>query len=54
MTEDCAICGSETREEEIDPEKKERLMKDSDHLEGEEIHKVVCENCGHTAYVRKN
>lgn len=54
MPIECAICGGETKEQEIEEEKKDRLMKDNEHLENEEIHKVVCDNCGHTAYVRSD
>ncbi|MDY6770820.1 MAG: hypothetical protein SV186_02555 [Candidatus Nanohaloarchaea archaeon] len=51
--DECAICGGEVEEEEIEPEKLERLQEDNEHLEGEDIHKLVCQECGHTAYVRR-
>jgi len=55
MTEhECSICGGDLEEEDIDPEKAERLKKDNKHLKGADIHKLVCQQCGHTAYVTRD
>ncbi|MDY6777983.1 MAG: hypothetical protein SVU32_04905 [Candidatus Nanohaloarchaea archaeon] len=51
---ECVICGGDVEEADIEPDKVERLKEDNKHLEGEEIHKLVCQECGHTSYVRKD
>jgi len=50
---ECPICGEEAVEEPIEEDKLERLQ-EHEHLEGREIVKLVCGDCGHTAYVSKD
>jgi rubrerythrin len=50
----CTICGEELEEKEIEDDKVKRLKKNNKHLGGEDIHKLVCTECGHTAYVIKD
>lgn len=54
VEQECSICGGELEEAEIDDEKADRLKKDNKHLEGADIHKLVCQQCGHTAYVTRD
>lgn len=49
---ECLLCGGEMEEEQIEDDKIDRLKEDNQHLEGEDVHKLVCADCGHTAYVR--
>lgn len=46
----CPICGNELEREEIKKDKKKRLKEGSKHLEGKELHKLVCHECGHVSY----
>ncbi|MCJ7450756.1 MAG: hypothetical protein MUP58_03385 [Candidatus Nanohaloarchaeota archaeon QJJ-9] len=50
----CPICGNELERGKIEKEKQERLKKDSDHLEGKDLHKLVCHECGHISYEFEN
>ena len=50
----CAVCNGKTEREEIERAKKQRLLDADKSLEGADLHKRVCEECGHIAYIRDN
>lgn len=49
--ENCALCGGEMVEEEIEEEREEKLRENSD-LDGDDVHALVCQDCGHVSYRR--
>ena len=50
----CAVCNGKTEREEIEKAKKQRLLDADKSLEGADLHKRVCKECGHIAYLREN
>lgn len=52
MEESCALCGGELVEEEIDEDREAKIREHEPDLEGEELHALVCQDCGHVSYRR--
>ncbi|MDY6768991.1 MAG: YgiT-type zinc finger protein [Candidatus Nanohaloarchaea archaeon] len=50
---ECAICGGDLIEHEVEEEREERIRGRSPEIEeDEEIHAFVCEDCGHVVFHR--
>lgn len=53
MTDTCALCGGELEEEEIAADRQDKLREHDPELEEEDMHALVCQDCGHIAYRRR-
>lgn len=50
--ENCALCGGDLVEEDIDEERETKIRGSSSDLEEEDMHALVCQDCGHVSYRR--
>lgn len=50
--ESCAFCGGDLVEEEIEEERESKIRRSSEDLGEEELHALVCQDCGHVSYRR--
>lgn len=50
----CVVCKGKTVKEKMEESKKKRLLDADKRLDEEELHKRVCQECGHIAYVKDN
>ncbi|MCJ7479277.1 MAG: hypothetical protein MUP63_03830 [Candidatus Nanohaloarchaeota archaeon QJJ-7] len=53
VEETCAICGGELVEEDIHDDREEKIRDNSPDIDdGEDLHALACEDCGHVTYHR--
>lgn len=49
---ECIVCDGDTELEDVEEDKLRRLKEADSSLEEHDIKKVVCKDCGHTAYIK--
>ncbi|MDY6769616.1 MAG: hypothetical protein SVU88_01450 [Candidatus Nanohaloarchaea archaeon] len=54
MADECTVCGGEMAEEELDEEQVEKIRARSADLADDDVHALVCQECGHVAYRRSS
>ncbi|MDY6777012.1 MAG: YgiT-type zinc finger protein [Candidatus Nanohaloarchaea archaeon] len=50
--EECALCGGEMVEEDLEDEREQKIRRNSEIEDEEDMHALVCQDCGHVAYRR--